>query len=108
MIDLVKLCNAINMQTTAEEIIKLMIDVYEELESGNKAEDLNFDKKFEDQGFDSLDVIEYVMTIEKRLGIHIKDKVLNEMETPNDFLKLCLEECGYKHINLYGNENTIN
>lgn len=41
-----------------------------------------------DLGFDSLDTVEFVMNLEKRFNITIKDEDLEKIQTPNDAVKI--------------------
>lgn len=58
-------------------------------------DDLIMDKSFKDQGYDSLDLVEFVISVEVEYGMNVDDKLIDKIVTPNDAVELIME--AHKH-----------
>lgn len=56
-------------------LIKVTVDVMNEVAIKIMGEPLNFNKTYGEMGFDDLDCVEMIMELEKRLDIYISDDV---------------------------------
>lgn len=52
--------------------------------------ELEMNESFNDQGFDSLDRIEFFMTVEKEFNIHLPDEKLSDVNTPHQLVELVI------------------
>lgn len=83
---------------TEEQIINVLSKVHDDLQPQIIREVLFFNKSFRDQGYDSLDRVEYLMNVERELSIHISDDIAEDIVTPQDLLKICLEQFSFKQL----------
>lgn len=60
--------------------------------------ELDFEQNYKDQDVDSLDAVEIIMEMEKRLNIHLSDETLVNINTPNDLVNLIFENTRYKEV----------
>ena len=56
-------------------LVKVTVDVMNEVAIKIMGEPLNFNKTYGEMGFDDLDCVEMIMELEKRLDIYISDDV---------------------------------
>lgn len=57
-------------------------------------DDLIIDKDMRDQGYDSLDTVEFTMSVEREFGISVDDTMLDRIKTPNDVVELIVAANG--------------
>lgn len=43
-------------------------------------------KEFKDLGLDSLDVFDVIVTLEKKLNVHLSDEIMMSLKTVNDLI----------------------
>jgi acyl carrier protein len=84
------------MKHTLDDVITLIKDQFDRLHNGPIQLDMN--KAIADQGYDSLDILEIIMEIEKHLNITIKDTDIHFKITPRDIVDLCMVELDYEPI----------
>ena len=68
------------MKDYQKEIAELFFDLFDHL--------IQFDKTFQENGFDSLDAIEFLLEVETKFGVSFDDEVAFKIRTPNDLVEL--------------------
>lgn len=64
------------------------------IQTGEK--DFDIEKTFNDQGIDSLDAIELVISCEKQFEVHIKDESYDQFTTPLGLAIIIMKELEFK------------
>ena len=62
------------------------LDDFKKLIKKTTNKNINIDKSFEENKFDSLDIMTVAMEIEKKLEIKISDNKIKKMKKPKDLL----------------------
>jgi acyl carrier protein len=57
-------------------------------------DELKMDEDFRPQGYDSLDSVEFVMSVEKEFGMTVDDHIMVQIKKPSDVVELIITAGG--------------
>jgi acyl carrier protein len=81
---------------TEQKLIEVLKSVDENL--GLHEGSLDMQTSFKEQGYDSLDYVEFVINLEKYLNINLADSDVADLKYPHELVTLILEEKKYKNL----------